>query len=197
MTFQSLERRTTTKSFLEIVTAPPTDGAGSQEPQKESTVHLILSYKSADSGTTEGKRANRKKRMSDEKREEEESLLLSLTEVACGGWKTADAGETVAGGKKAKRRRQERGFQGTFLQSTSELDVSRNPSLAQDTETAPETLQHDESVDVVIVDSPEKADVPSNGDGKDCGMWVDKDLVKDTAEATVQLIMSSQGSVSY
>mmetsp|Transcript_21335 Transcript_21335/g.46317 ORF Transcript_21335/g.46317 Transcript_21335/m.46317 type:complete len:1522 (+) Transcript_21335:285-4850(+) len=158
------------------------------ELQKDCTVHVVLSYDSAASSTSDKMKPNTRKRMTQEEKEEEEHLLLSLTEIACGGWKTADASDLVIGGKKSKRRRQERGFQGTFLQST-EFNVQDNSSTLQNADVL-ETLQHDvqhnDPEDVVIVDSTkDDKDVAPTKNGIDCkGLQrgVDKELPNPSQE---------------
>ena len=94
--------------------------------------------------------------MNQEQKEEDQHLLLSLTGIACGGWKTADASDVVAKGKKPKRLRQEKGFQGTFLHQSSEYNVPDDPVPPENAEVS-ETLDNDNSEDVVIVhDSPQE-----------------------------------------
>jgi len=144
------------KTIHEIISEPLSlSKARNSEQQKDCTIHLILSYESGDMSNLDGTRRSTRKRMSQEEKEEEETLLTSLTEVACGGWKTADdESDVVAKEKKSKRRRRERGFQGTFLHQSSELDEP-DGSASSENATVPETLQHDDSRDVVIVDSPQ------------------------------------------
>ncbi|KAL7551081.1 hypothetical protein ACHAWF_014279, partial [Thalassiosira exigua] len=114
-------------TLQEITSGLPSNNESIQpEQQKDCNVHMILTYTGDRSGKAEGRRASTRKRISREEKDEEDNLQASLTEVQCGGWKTAD-GEIVTGGKKSKKRRQERGFQGTFLSSMSNLEATGDP----------------------------------------------------------------------
>jgi hypothetical protein len=77
--------------------------------KQDYTIYLILSYDDVQST----KPNNGKARPNQEEKDEDDYLALALSDIACGGWKTDDVGSV----KQVKRRRQERGFQGTFLQS--------------------------------------------------------------------------------
>ena len=92
-------------------------------PKEEQMIHIIMSYD--DSGSTKLNSRGTEKRMTKEERDEEDALIATLTDKSCGGWKTADV---VVKGKKSGNR-QERGFQGTFLQSS----LSQNSEPEQNT----------------------------------------------------------------
>lgn len=93
--------------------------------EEEHTIHVIMSYEDS---VAQNKRGTGK-RMSKEERDEEDAIIATLTDKACGGWKTAD----VVGRGKKPGKRQERGFQGTFLQSSlSQNSESEHISPAKD-----------------------------------------------------------------
>ena len=104
---------------------------GSTDKLQDHTIHLILSY---DDGVPN--KPNNRTRSNQEEIDEEDSLALALFDVACGGWKS-DVGSVSIGVKPIKRPRQERGFQGTFLQST-EFDARVNLPQQED---SPHILQ--------------------------------------------------------
>jgi hypothetical protein len=124
--------------------------------KEEQTVHIIMSYDDSDSATLNKRGTG--KRMTKEERDEEDAIIATLTDKACGGWKTADV---VEKGKKSGSR-QERGFQGTFLQS----------SLSQNSETEQHVSAND-STDSVIVDGVKSQD-DSSGGNKASDMIVDE-----------------------
>mmetsp|Transcript_12522 Transcript_12522/g.23139 ORF Transcript_12522/g.23139 Transcript_12522/m.23139 type:complete len:710 (+) Transcript_12522:254-2383(+) len=184
------------KTIQDIIAGSPSDSEVSNpELQKDCTIHLILSYNCVDTSKSDGTKQSTRKRLSQEEKEEEEYLLLSLSEVACGGWKTADASDTVIRGKKSKRRRQERGFQGTFLQS-SELDVPDNQPLLPSTE-VPEVLRPDDSENVVIDGSPKDdkdvASAKNNDDCKDLQQRVDEEVDEELSKAVQRISDCTQG----
>jgi len=76
--------------------------------------------------------------------------------MGCGGWKTADTRVPITVGNKGKRRRQERGFQGTFLQSS---DFSDRQPLVQNTSEVQERTPNDHSEELIVFDSPRDNDV--------------------------------------
>lgn len=80
------------------------------DSKQDCTIYLVLSYDDVEST----KSNNSRMRHNQEEKDEDDYLALALSDIACGGWKTDD----VSSVKQIKRRRQERGFQGTFLQST-------------------------------------------------------------------------------
>ena len=161
------------KTMQEIISGPLPTTDISSSIAADSTIHMALSYNSIDSS-----KPNTRKRVSEEEKEEEETLLFSLTEIQDGGWKTSGV---VIGGTKTKRRRQERGFQGTFLQSTefSPQQDSDNTSPPQDND-ASDTVQSEDLLaeeDVIeIVDSPEKKSASND----------EKDEVTSKAKNTVE-----------
>lgn len=142
-----LDNGSNLKSLQEIITGePPSGKASNSELLEDYPIHLILSY--ADTGRN-GRRMRR------EEREEEDNLLASLTEMQCLGWKDGDGSEVGAGGKKAKSRRQERGFQGTFLQSSSTV-AGDGASLEKSTD----VVEHTKSV--LDVSSPSMKNTGAN-----------------------------------
>jgi hypothetical protein len=80
------------------------------DSKQDCTIYLILSYDEVQLAKTN----NGKARPNQEEIDEDDNLALALSDIACGGWKTDDVGSV----KQVKRRKLERGFQGTFLQST-------------------------------------------------------------------------------
>jgi len=111
--FTELANEHNKKTIHDIIFASDTTNeVSSADKQGDCTIHLILKYDDNESRMTK-----KRTRLNQEERDEEDNLVLSLSDVACGGWKTED-GCVVIGEKQTKRRRQERGFQGTFLQST-------------------------------------------------------------------------------
>lgn len=76
---------------------------------------IILTYVKDDTEETSNiDRSRRRKRSNPGDDAEEEAILSSLTDMAIGGWKE----DGTSKGKKKNKRREERGFQGTFLQSS-------------------------------------------------------------------------------
>jgi len=159
------------KTMQELAASGSSQGETSTAADCE--LHMALTYGSSDS-TSDTTKPNSRKRVSrQEEKAEEEVLLVTLSDIACGGWKTADGNDVVVGGKKTKRRRQERGFQGTFLQSTELTPPSQDDgSATKDVE--------DEDDDVVIIDDPKKDE-----------SQVSVDVVKPAAEETVEALLSS------
>jgi len=146
---EELTHKSNLKTIHEIISgATSLSQSSNPETQKNCTVHFILSYSSVDSGNSDGMRRSARKRMNQEQKEEDHNLLLSLTGIACGGWKTADASDVVAKGKKPKRRRQERGFQGTFLHQSSEYNVPDDPLPSENVEVS-------ETLDTIVHGSPQ------------------------------------------
>ena len=161
------------KTMQEI--ALSTSNADATDNTEDFTIHMILAYESFDNS-----KPNTRKRVSEEEKQEEETIHYSLLEIQAGGWKTADVNDVsdiAVGGKKTKRRRHERGFQGTFLQSTelsppqddgsdalqqSEGEDKR-PSPDEESETLQQTKEEDD--EVVIIGTPEKimANNPQQG----------------------------------
>jgi hypothetical protein len=118
---------------------------GSADKQKDYKIHLVLSY-----DDNESSKPYKRKRLNKVDKDEEDDLILSLSNISSGGWKSDD-GNAVMGGKQSKRRKQERGFQGTFLQST-ELDERANLSNTQ-IANSPNILQRVDSVNGVFIDT--------------------------------------------
>ena len=139
--FTELADESNKKRMHEIIFVPDSNNeVSSADKQGDCTIHLILKY-----DDNESRKTNKRTRLNQEERDEEDNLALSLSDVACGGWKSED-GSVVIGEKQTKRRRQERGFQGTFLQST-EFDLRDSAANAQIEN------QQDYSEDVVFIDS--------------------------------------------
>jgi len=121
-------------SMHEIVTNFAHDShsiVGSTDKQQDRTIHLILSY-----DDEEPNMPIKRTRPNQEEKDEEDNLTFALVDIACGGWKS-DVGSVGIKGKQTKRRRQERGFKGTFLQST-EFDAPVNLPQKED---SPHILQ--------------------------------------------------------
>lgn len=133
--------------------------------EEHKVVHVIMSYDDSDF-TAQNKRGAGK-RMTKEERDEEDAIIATLTDKACGGWKTADV---VEKGKKSGSR-QERGFQGTFLQS----------SLSQNSETE-QHISANDSNDSVIIDGIMSNDGSSSGGDNASVTIVDK--VEEDADPT-------------
>eukprot|EP00970_Alexandrium_tamarense_P013269 scaffold3306_cov287-Alexandrium_tamarense.AAC.1 len=117
---------------------------------------IILTYVKDDTEETSNiDRSRRRKRSNPGDDAEEEAILSSLTDMAIGGWKE----DGTSKGKKKNKRREERGFQGTFLQS-SIVAGETNSSLPQaDTvidapKTEPE--QPEEAKSEEIIDSADQ-----------------------------------------
>lgn len=87
------------------------------DSKQDCTIYLVLSYDDIEST----KPNNSRMCHNQEEKDEDDYLALALSDIACGGWKTDD----VSSVKQIKRQRQERGFQGTFLQST-QFDTQAN-----------------------------------------------------------------------
>ena len=143
------------ESMLDLISKSTCNDDSTSE--EEHTVHIIMSYEDSDS-VTQNKRGVGK-RMTKEERDEEDAIIATLTDKACGGWKTADV---VDRGKKSGKR-QERGFQGTFLQS----------SLSQNSETEQHTPAND-SNDSMIIDGSKSKDDSSGAENKASDMIVDE-----------------------
>lgn len=90
------------------------------EEQNASTLlHVIMTYKESEFAREQnGSNTGTRKRPSKVDVEQEESLMSMLTELAFRG-KSDDY--CVGNGRKKKKRREERGFRGTFLYSASPL----------------------------------------------------------------------------
>lgn len=129
--------------------------------EDEHTIHVIMSYE--DSAAQNKRGAG--KRMSKEERDEEDAIIATLSDKACGGWKTADV---VDRGKKV-RKRQERGFQGTFLQS----------SLSQNSEIEQNTSAKDSKEDTIVDVDEAKLEEDSSG-GKEISDMVVDELKEDS-----------------
>ncbi len=115
--------------------------------EEEHTVHVIMSYEDSDAQYKRGAG----KRMSKEERDEEDAIIATLSDKACGGWKTAD----VVGRGKKSRKRQERGFQGTFLQS----------SLSQNSETEQNIPAKDSNNDTIVEVDVDEAQLKEDSSG--------------------------------
>ncbi|EJK73427.1 hypothetical protein THAOC_04954 [Thalassiosira oceanica] len=86
------------------------------------TLRLILVHGNSDDGAKKGRR---RAKMTDEEKSLEQAMMATLMETACLGWKDSSNAK-----KNKEPRRQERGFQGTFLQSSDPM----NGSTSSDTE---------------------------------------------------------------
>mmetsp|Transcript_20083 Transcript_20083/g.42088 ORF Transcript_20083/g.42088 Transcript_20083/m.42088 type:complete len:1210 (+) Transcript_20083:2-3631(+) len=186
---EELTHKSDLKTIHEIISGTTSLSQSSNpETQTNCTAHFILSYRSADPDNSDGMRRSPRKRMSQEEKKEDQHLLLSLTDIACGGWMTADASDVVAKGKKPKRRRQERGFQGTFLHQSSEYDVPDDP-LPPDNAEVSETLDNDDSEDVVIVhDSPQDDEDVASANKNDDRAYRRRQKVDEELTKAVQAI---------
>jgi hypothetical protein len=116
------------------------------DSKQDCTIYLVLSYDDVESTKSN------KSRMchNQEEKDEDDYLALALSDIACVGWKTDD----VSSVKQIKRRRQERGFQGTFLQST-QFDTQASVAINEDRMITTELEDSTENVSVrdnVIVD---------------------------------------------
>lgn len=87
------------------------------DSKQDCTIYLVLSYDDVESTKSNNSRI----RHNQEEKDEDDYIALALSDIACGGWKTDD----VSSVKQIKRQRQERGFQGTFLQSTQQASVAK------------------------------------------------------------------------
>ena len=117
--YEVLDHTSDLKSMYEIV-------FGSVLPIEECsdftdciTIHLVLSYDSSSS--------KRRRKLTPEEETEQEDLHFSLLEIADVGWNPNNSNDIKARGPRTKQRRQERGFQGTFLQS-ADFDLPGSPS---------------------------------------------------------------------
>lgn len=124
--------------------------------EEEHTIHVIMSYEDSDAQNKRGAG----KRMSKEEKDEEDAIIATLSDKACGGWKTAD----VVGRGKKSRTRQERGFQGTFLQS----------SLSQNSETEQNTSAKDSNDETIVNVDEAKLEEDSSGRKEISDMVVDE-----------------------
>jgi hypothetical protein len=112
------------KTMHDLATISALDSNGNidnADIKQDCTIYLILSYD--DVQLT--KPNTGKARPNQEEKDGDDYLALALSDIACGGWKTDDVGSV----KQVKRRRQERGFQGTFLQSKqfdTQVSVPKN-----------------------------------------------------------------------
>ncbi len=97
----------------------------------ESTVHLLMSYNSGNC-TEDDRRRTTRKRQTPEEKELEEAVMSSLTEAASNGLGVSDEPDIAGIGSRAssKKRKVEKGFSGTFLQSSSKQssNLSSMPS---------------------------------------------------------------------
>ena len=76
-----------------------------------------MTYKDADfTNEQDGKSISTRSRVPKIDADKEEGILATLSELAFRGTKSSDYG--VVPGRKAKKRREEKGFRGTFLQSS-------------------------------------------------------------------------------
>lgn len=101
---------------------------------RESTVHLLMSYNDGKCNENE-RRPLTRKRQTPEEKELEEAVMSSLTEAACNGldvFEKLDIAE-IGSRTKSKKRKVEKGFNGTFLQSSTNLssNLSSNPPFIQ------------------------------------------------------------------
>jgi hypothetical protein len=79
--------------------------------------HILMTYEDADSNDgQDSNRTGKRSRRSKVDVELEEGLMAALTELAFRGFKSDEY--PVGKGRKAKKRREERGFRGTFLHSS-------------------------------------------------------------------------------
>jgi hypothetical protein len=103
-----------------------TDALDAEEQcRREKTLHLILQYRDGDGGIGSDGKGRKSRRLTAEEREErqkaEDSLMAALTDMA----NVPDIREAVAGADQGtrnrprRRRREERGFRGTFLHGLS------------------------------------------------------------------------------
>lgn len=158
------------ESNLKTMQELAASGEANSSATGDCELHMALTYGSSDSSSDTTKPSSRKRVSRQEEKAEEEVLLVTLSDIACGGWKTADGNDVVVGGKKTKRRRQERGFQGTFLQST-EL----TPPSQDDGSDANDAEERDDDDEVVIIDNSKKVE----------------DDAKPMAEETVEALLGS------
>jgi hypothetical protein len=167
-TFTELLHEYDRKSIHEILSLLDSNyEARSADKQGNRTIHIhmVLSYDDGESNKT-----NKRTRLNKEEKDEEDGLVLSLSDIACGGWKSDD-GNVVIEGKQTKRRRQERGFQGTFLQST-EFDVQEILTCNKP--------EQDNSEEVVFIDSVEEGKhvARAHDDIIDLQLGVEEDITK-------------------
>ena len=119
------------KSNLKTMQELAASGSSNVEASTNSDceLHMALTYRTSNLPNSSDRRL----------RLEEREGEVGLIAIACGGWKTADgSNDVVVGGKKTKRLRQERGFRGTFLQST-ELTPPSQVDAKNDDGTSPLT----------------------------------------------------------
>lgn len=96
--------------------------------QPDNVSDLIMTYKDADFADSDGTR----KRPGKIDKELEDSIMSGLTELAFRGMKSDEY--DVGKGRKSKKRREERGFRGTFLHSSpsNETNSNDNPDVQDD-----------------------------------------------------------------
>ena len=145
--FTELTHEYNEKSLLELVSLSDSNNSkvGSPGKQENCKIHLVMSYDDHESS-----QPNKRTRLNKVNKDEEDDLILSLSNISNGGWRSDD-GYVVMGGKQSKRRRQERGFQGTFLQTT-EFDERDNLANVE-IENSPTVLQQVDSDDVLFIDT--------------------------------------------
>ena len=103
------------------------DEAGIIHKMKEKVIHLIMSYNDGESNELSEGRPNSRRRQTPTEQHEENAIMSSLTEVAFGGWEGSDNiyGGSSDGKKNPRTRKVERGFRGTFLQSSSTMSSAK------------------------------------------------------------------------
>lgn len=120
--YEELDHASNTKAMQDII-----HGSASTDDETNNIsyniIHIVLSY---DDSSCE-KRSTRKQ-STPEENNAEEALHFSLLEIAYMGWNADDAKDKNVKDTQTKQRRQERGFQGTFLQST---DFDSSESLPE------------------------------------------------------------------
>ena len=123
--YEELDHTNNEKSIHEIIFGSDSTNEDISN-SAANTIHLVLSY--ADSN--DGKR-NSRRQLSPAEKSEEEALHFSLLDIAYMGWNADDSNDKSVTVSRSKQRRQERGFQGTFLQS-ADFDLPGSASNAQD-----------------------------------------------------------------
>ena len=122
--YEELDHTNNEKSIHEIIFGSDSTNEDISN-SAANTIHLVLSY--ADSN--DGKR-NSRRQLSPAEKTEEEALHFSLLDIAYVGWNADDSNDKSVTVNRSKQRRQERGFQGTFLQS-ADFDVPGSALNAQ------------------------------------------------------------------
>lgn len=109
-----LHERDNSKDLKDFVTSPT-----------NTVCHIIISYQDAESVGDNVAGTRTRKRHGKIDIEAEEIILSTLTEIAFQGMENVDKG------RKTKRRREERGFRGTFLQSSPNNDTENGNEAAR------------------------------------------------------------------